>query len=264
MCDDPRPFLSVVIPAYNEEHRLPATLSSVIEFLSSRPYTSEVIVADDGSTDATSEIAFRISNNIDTVRVLRLPHQGKAAAVRAGVLSAQGEIIMFTDADLSTPLHFTDQLVAAIENGTGVAIGSREGAGARRHGEPTYRHLMGRIFNWVVRLIAVPGVSDTQCGFKAFRHDVAMDVFSSLRLYDGSHEVSGPRVTGFDVEVLFLARKRGYTIAEVPVEWTHVPGSKVVPLTDSVRMFADVMKVRFNAMRGRYSQNTSRTRKDAG
>ena len=264
MSADPRPFLSVVIPAYNEDLRLPTTLATVIDFLDTRPYSSEVIVADDGSTDGTSEAADRMSAEVSNVRVLRLPHRGKASAVRSGMLEARGQYIMFTDADLSTPLKFADRLIAELERGAGVAIGSREGVGAQRHGEPGYRHLMGRIFNWVVRLVAVPGINDTQCGFKAFRHDAAKDVFSSLRLYDGSREVSGPRVTGFDVEVLFLARKRGYTIVEVPVEWTHVPGSKVAPLSDSVRMFADVLRVRLNAVRGRYTQEASGMRQDAG
>jgi dolichyl-phosphate beta-glucosyltransferase len=115
-----------------------------------------------------------------------------------------------------------------------------------------YRHLMGRVFNTLVRIVAVPGVNDTQCGFKAFRAEVARDIFPDLRLYDGSKVVVGPRVTGFDVEILFLARRRGYRLVEVPVEWTHVPGSKVAPLSDSIRMFADVLRVRLNAIRGRY------------
>lgn len=252
--DNLPPYLSMVVPAYNEEHRLPSTLATLVDFLAGKPYPAEIIVADDGSTDNTRQVAERAAGESSSIRVLSLPHRGKAAAVRAGILEARGEIILFTDADLSTPLSYTDRLVSAIEAGAGVAIGSREGEGAYRHGEPGYRHVMGRIFNAVVRVLAVPGLNDTQCGFKAFRQDVAADVFSSLRLYDGTREVTGPRVTGFDVEVLFVARKRGYRIVEIPVEWTHVPGSKVAPLTDAVRMFVDVLRVRINDIRGRYAR----------
>jgi len=247
------PFLSVVIPAYNEEQRLPSTLDAVQGFLRQQQFTSEIILADDGSEDRTAEIATSFSKSHDNVRILRLPHQGKANTVKSGVLASTGKYVMFTDADLSTPLSFLPLLIDELEAGADVAIGSREGTGAVRHHEPAYRHLMGRIFNALVRVLAVPGINDTQCGFKAFRAHVARDVFSSVLLYKDNHTVSGPRVTGFDVEVLFLARRRGYSIVEVPVEWTHVSGSKVAPLSDSIRMFADVVRVRMNSLRGRYS-----------
>lgn len=247
-----QPFLSVVIPAYNEEQRLPATLHDVVRWLESQPWFAEVIVADDGSTDATASVVSSLPDSPVTVRLLQLPHRGKAATVSSGVLAATGKYVMFIDADLSTPLRFIHPLIEALDDGAGVAFGSREGAGSSRHGEPMYRHLMGRVFNTLVRIVAVPGVNDTQCGFKAFRAEVARDIFPDLRLYDGSKVVVGPRVTGFDVEILFLARRRGYRLVEVPVEWTHVPGSKVAPLSDSIRMFADVLRVRLNAIRGRY------------
>lgn len=253
MSQQTRPFLSVVIPAYNEERRLPSTLDAVQTYLELQHFTYEIILADDGSEDQTAEIAAAFAKTNDSVRILRLPHQGKANTVKAGVLASIGEYVMFTDADLSTPLTFISHLIDVLEDGADVAIGSREGQGAIRHHEPVYRHFMGRVFNTLVRMIAVPGINDTQCGFKAFRADVAHDVFSSVLLYKDSRTVSGPRVTGFDVEVLFLARRRGYRIVEVPVEWTHVSGSKVAPLSDSIRMFADVVRVRMNALRGRYS-----------
>lgn len=252
MNDQSRPFLSVVIPAYNEESRLLSTLQTVDSFLAAKPYSSEVIVADDGSTDRTGALAAGYNMSSAAYRVLALPHRGKASAVRAGVLASKGEVVMFTDADLSTPITYVDRLLEALEGIADIAIGSREGEGSQRVGEPFYRHAMGRVFNALVRLIAVPGIDDTQCGFKAFRAKVAHDLFSSARLHSGDRHIAGPRVTGFDVEILFLARKRGYDIVEIPVEWTHVAGSKVAPLGDSVRMFADVLRVRYNALRGRY------------
>lgn len=250
--DSQRPDLSIVIPAFNESARLPATLSSIAEYITTRNLLAEVIVADDGSDDDTAERARAFTFNGQSIRVLRLAHRGKASAVQAGVLAAVGHTILFTDADLSTPIEFADDLLAALDSGADVAIGSREGNGATRVGEPGYRHMMGRVFNTIVRVVAVPGIHDTQCGFKAFRSRAAYDLFRRARLPGSSGPTRGPRVTGFDVEILFLARKRGYRIDEVPVYWEHATGSKVRPLTDSVRMFADVLKVRVNALRGLY------------
>lgn len=252
MNDRPPLFLSIVIPAYNEEDRLPTTLEAVDAFLAARSFTAEVIVADDGSTDRTADVVCATQMNHGRLRLLRLPHRGKASAVREGILSSDGENVMFTDADLSTPMRFADSLIAALNHRADIAIGTREGSGSRRLGEPAYRHMMGRVFNTLVRIVAVPGINDTQCGFKAFKADVARDLFSSARLHAGNRNVKGPRVTGFDVEILFLARHRGYHIAQIPVEWTHVSGSKVSPIGDSVRMFADVIRVRINAIRGIY------------
>jgi glycosyltransferase involved in cell wall biosynthesis len=248
---DTQPDLSIVIPAYNEADRLPGTLAALRDYVARQAFSSEIIVVDDGSSDATASIA-READGLPLLRVIVLPHRGKASAVRAGMLAATGHVVLFTDADLSTPLCYTQRLLAAIEAGAAIAIGSREGAGAQRVGEPGYRHLMGRVFNAVVRALAVPGIDDTQCGFKAFRGDVAHDLFSRARLYVDGTTVTGPRVTGFDVEILFLARRRGYKIAEVPVYWRHVSGSKVQPVQDAIRMFADVARVRLNALRGRY------------
>jgi glycosyltransferase involved in cell wall biosynthesis len=246
------PFLSVVVPAYNEIARLPSTLAAIDRFIGDLDRSVEVIVADDGSSDGTADIADARRLRASAYRVLRLPHRGKAGAVRAGMLAASGSYVLFTDADLSTPMRFAEELIAALADGADVAIGSREGVGARRDGEPAYRHIMGRAFNGVVRVLAVPGIKDTQCGFKAFRSAAARDLFSSVRLHTDGPEVDGPRVTGFDVEVLYLARRRGYRIAEIPVFWQHVPGSKVNPIPDAFRMFADVVRVRVNALLGRY------------
>jgi glycosyltransferase involved in cell wall biosynthesis len=248
-----RPDLTIVVPAYNESVRLPQTLGSIDQFIVDSHLTVELLVVDDGSTDDTSQIARSHNSSAARFTVMSLPHRGKASAVRAGMLAATGRHVLFTDADLSTPITYATKLTEALDSGADVAIGSREGIGATRVGEPAYRHIMGRIFNAVVRLLAVPGINDTQCGFKAFRHEAAQNIFSRTLLHAGEGPVHGPRVTGFDVEVLFIARQAGYTVVEVPVYWEHVAGSKVQPLPDSFRMFADVLRVRWNALRGRYT-----------
>ncbi len=255
--DAQRPELTIVIPAYNEEQRLPATLAAIDRYLSDTGVTAEVIVADDGSTDHTAQIARQYSPATAKIVVLSLPHRGKAFAVRDGILNATADYVLFTDADLSTPMRFAPALIEELRRGAGVAIGSREGIGARRVGEPAYRHLMGRVFNFVVRALAVPGIDDTQCGFKAFRAETAREIFALTRLHDPG-DIRGPRVSGFDVEVLFIARRLGYRIATVPVYWEHVPGSKVRPLQDSALMFLDVVRVRLNALRGLYDPGRDR------
>jgi dolichyl-phosphate beta-glucosyltransferase len=256
-------LLSVVIPAYNEASRLPDRLPAALAYLATAPMTWEVLLVDDGSTDATLSLlsamaaAHEAAGRPGRVRVLAEPHRGKAAAVRAGMLAAGGQAVLFSDADLSTPLDTVTTMLPRLKGQGGAAdlvIGSREGLGARRHGEPFYRHLMGRVFNGLVRFLAVPGIQDTQCGFKLFTRGAARDLFGSLRLYGADAPVvRGPMVTGFDVEVIFLARRRGYRIDEVPVQWQHVPGSKVDPVRDAYRMLRDVIRVRLNHLRGVYS-----------
>lgn len=255
--DTQRPELTIVIPAYNEEQRLPATLAAIDRFLANEGIDAEVIVADDGSTDGTVAVANAFAAESPNLVVLSLPHRGKAFAVRDGILSASADYVLFTDADLSTPMRFAPLLIEELRRGAGVAIGSREGLGARRVGEPVYRHLMGRVFNFVVQALAVPGIDDTQCGFKAFRADAARDIFALTRLHDPG-DIRGPRVSGFDVEVLFIARRLGHRIATIPVYWEHVPGSKVRPLQDAALMFLDVVRVRLNAFRGLYDPEQTR------
>lgn len=247
------PYLSVVIPAYNEELRLPATLESIRSYLCEQRYTWEIVIVDDGSDDGTVAIASEAARQEPRVRVVATPHLGKAAAVRRGVQESLGANVLFTDADLSTPIECVSLLLAQRERDFDVAIGSREGNTARRIGEPHYRHLMGRAFNWVVRLTTVRGIRDTQCGFKLVSRAVAEQVFPKLRVSQPDMTIRGPRVSAFDVELLFVARRMGYSIAEVPVVWTHVRGSKVRPAVDSVRMFMDVLAVRWNALRGKYN-----------
>lgn len=244
----------MVVPAYNEEQRLPKTLREIVDYLAAQSYSWEVLVVDDGSVDNTAGAVEAFAETEPRVRLIRNPHCGKGYAVRTGVLSSAGEIICMCDADLSVPIHEVAKFLPLVQDGYPVAIGSREAPGARRVGEPYYRHLMGRVFNWVVRVLAVGGIQDTQCGFKWLSREAAFDLFPRMRLYNSPDQVvQGPMVTGFDVELLFLARKAGYRIAEVPVEWHYGVGSKVNPLRDSYRNFRDVLRVRVNDLLGHYS-----------
>jgi dolichyl-phosphate beta-glucosyltransferase len=250
------PSLSLVIPAYNEALRITETIREAIVWLIDQPFLSELIVVDDGSDDETPVLAERALSAHPCGRVIRIAHGGKAAAVRAGMLAATGDQIAFSDADLATPLQYLTGLRAVLREGCDVAIGSREGVGARRIGEPAYRHLMGRVFNGLVRLLLIPGVQDTQCGFKLFRADVARDLIRRSRLYrDAGQIVTGPRVTAFDVELLTIARIHGYRICSVPVIWSYGEGSKVRPARDTWHNLRDVLNVWINARRGRYQES---------
>lgn len=247
------PMLSVVVPAYNEEVRLPATLAQILAYLAGRPERCELLVADDGSNDGTAALVERMALQHPNLRLLRLDHRGKGFAVRAGALAAEGEYVLLCDADLAVPIEEWERLHAKLTGGYELAIGSREGLGARRLGEPWYRHLMGRVFNLIVRAVAVGGIQDTQCGFKALRGDVAHDLFHCVRIYgEDAPRVQGAAVTAYDVELLFLARRRGYRIAEVPVPWRYGTETKVSPLRDSWRNLTDVLRVRWYALRGKY------------
>ncbi len=244
-------YLSIVIPAYNEASRLPETLARISAYLAAQPYASEVLVVDDGSDDATAAIA----EGFPGVETLRRDHRGKGFAVRAGALAARGAYVLLCDADLAVPIEEWPKLEERLRAGFDVAIGSREGVGATREGEPWYRHLMGRAFNLIISLVALRGINDTQCGFKAMPRHVAQDLFRQVRIYgDDAPVLRGAAVTAYDVELLFLARKRGYQIAEVPVRWQYGTETKVSPVRDSLRNLRDVLTVRLNDMRGRYSQ----------
>jgi dolichyl-phosphate beta-glucosyltransferase len=247
------PLLSLVIPAYNEERRLPDTLDAVLQYLDAQPFDFEVIVADDGSTDRTAAIVQQRTVERVDVHLLQLDHRGKGFAVRAGALAARGAFVLLCDADLAVPIEEWTKLHHCFGTGYHVVIGSREGQGARRLGEPWYRHVMGRVFNRVVQLVALRGIQDTQCGFKAFRREACQRIFSNVHLYgDNARPVQGAAVTAFDVEALFLARKYGYRIKEVPVIWRYGEETKVDPIKDSWRNFGDVLRVRWNDLRGRY------------
>lgn len=247
------PYLSLIVPAYNEGARLGETLRAVTAYLRDRRYSWEVLVVDDGSSDGTLALARAFAARQAGVAVLANPHRGKAYAVRSGVRAARGKVVGFTDADLATPIETLAATLPHFAAGCDVVIGSREGRGATRRHEPAYRHLMGRAFNLLVQALALPGIEDSQCGFKVFRGPVARELFGATLLYgDGDRSPRGPAVTAFDVELLYLARRRGYRIATVPVCWQYVAESKVEPLRESLRMLRDVLLVRRNALLGRY------------
>ncbi len=252
---DRQPYLSVVIPAYNESSRLPATLTKVMQYLEGCDYAYEVLVVDDGSNDDTADVVDKLATEHAHLQAIRNPHRGKGYAVRTGVLRATGRFILYSDADFSAPIEEIEKLLPHLEGKYDIAMGSREGIGAARYDEPSYRHFMGRVFNTFVRVVALPQFNDTQCGFKAFRKEAAHTLFNELHLYgENAADIKGAMVTGFDVEVLYLGLKWGYDIKEVPVMWYYSPGTKVNPLKDSYRMFKDIVKVRMNDMRGLYKK----------
>ncbi len=233
--------LSVVIPAYNEVARLEPTLRRVIDYCRAQHPDFEILVVDDGSTDGTPALVERVAADEERVRLIALgANRGKGAAVRTGVLAARGREVLFSDADLATPIEELDNLRLRLADGCDIAIGSRAAPGAdirvRQH---PVRELMGRTFNLMVRLAALGGIRDTQCGFKLFRRAAALDLFGRARL-DGF---------AFDVEVLWLARGR-YQVAEVPVVWSHIDDSKVSPGGDAARMFVDLLRIRWLHRRG--------------
>ena len=238
-----KPLMTIVMPAYNEAHRLPITLPRVIDFITARPEPLDIIVVNNNSRDETRTVAERIAAEHRFVHVIDQPIPGKGAAVRAGMLAAQGAYAFICDADLAMPIEelprfFPENLGGPYD----IAIGSREVSGARRYNEPLYRHLMGRVFNFIVRTLAVPRIQDTQCGFKAFRREAARDLFSRQKI-DG---------WAFDVEVLALAQRRGYRILEVGIPWYYGKGSRVSPVQDSLRMFREVLRIRRNLRAGMY------------
>jgi dolichyl-phosphate beta-glucosyltransferase len=236
------PQLSLILPAYNEQARLPFTLGEIEAYVCREQLDCEVIVVDNGSQDATSAVAQQAMRTFPHLRLVRTDRRGKGCAVRTGMLAAHGDIILFGDADLSWSVEELTRFPHLLSDTAPLVIGSREGTGARRIGEPLYRHLMGRVFNRLVQRLAVPGIEDSQCGFKAFRAEAAHDIFSRQRI-DGF---------GFDVEVLYLARRLGYGIRVVPLRWEHKENSRVAPVRDTVTMLSDVLRVRLNARRGVY------------
>ena len=235
-------YLSVVIPAYNEERRLPGTLAAIGEYLSARSYAWEIIVADDGSGDGTAELVRRAAQVNPNIRLLTLPHRGKGWAVRQGMLAAAGEYRFLCDADLSMPIEHLARLLPPAAPNAAIVIGSRAAPGARRVGEPRRRRVMSRVFNAVTRLLATPGIADTQCGFKVFRADAAAALFP-LQTLDGF---------AFDAELLFLARRYGFRVGEVGVDWRYRSESKVHPFRDGFRILRDLLLVRWRWHTGRY------------
>ena len=240
----PTPDLSIVIPAYNEESRIASTIRDIVSYCRSQGRVFELILVDDGSLDGTTAVGRILSKEYPELRLIRLAaNHGKGYAVRTGVLNAIGRRILFADADGATPIEEIARLEAALSGGADLAVGSRAvRANGVRVEAKLYRHLIGRTFHKMVEWLADAGVKDTQCGFKLFRAAAAQDLFSRLRMNGFS----------FDVELLMIARRRDYQVAEVPVNWTHQPGSKVSLMRDSMRMAADLVRIRGRCLGGEY------------
>lgn len=241
-----RPRYSIVIPAYNESSRVGTTLEKVLAHVSERGWDAEIIAVDDGSRDNTADIIHGYSLDNPRLRLLRNPgNRGKGYSIRNGMLHAQGEIVLFSDADLSSPIEEADKLFAAIAGGADIAIGSRWlRSDLQTQRQPLHRQLFGRIFNLMLRVTLGLSFKDTQCGFKAFTRRAATTIFPLQRI----------ERWGFDPELLFLAKSFGFKVAEVPVEWAHREGTRINPVRDGSRMFLEMLTIRWNAITGKYKQ----------
>jgi dolichyl-phosphate beta-glucosyltransferase len=240
------PKYSIVIPAFNERHRILATLESVVDTVREHGWAAEVIVVNDGSTDNTAEIVRNFALTAPEVRLMENPRNcGKGYSVRSGILHAQGDIVMFTDADLSAPMEEAERLFDAIAQGADIAIGSRWLATSRQtHRQPLYRQIFGRCFNALTRMVMRLPYADTQCGFKAFTRNAAQTVFQLQTI----------ERWGFDPEILFIARKRGFRVQEVAVSWAHDERTRMSYLRDGMQMLKELAIVRWNALVGRYGR----------
>ena len=244
------PQLSVIIPAYNEENRLGDTFEGLSAFIQDSDLDIEVVVVDDGSLDNTRAFAKEKSRQYPWLKVAGYrENKGKGKAVKTGIAEAKGDILLFFDADSSTPIEEVRKVMPLMEEGADVVIGSRSlpNSQVRIH-QPWYRETMGRIFNLFVRLIVLDGFVDTQCGFKAFRREAAREIFALQQMSGFS----------FDVELLVIAKKLGYVIKETPVVWINSPMSRVHPLWDSMKMLVELMRIRANSITGRYSRKEIR------
>lgn len=235
------PFLSIIIPAHNEERRLPQTLEQVVAFVKKQSYSCEVLVVENGSRDDTLKIAQEFAARYPFIHAIHEEQPGKGRAIRKGMLAATGQYRFFADADFSMPVDQISRFVPPAVDAP-IVIASREGPGAVRYNEPAYRHFTGRIFNAIIRLLVLHDLDDTQCGFKMFRAEAANDLFPRQTLMGWS----------FDVELLYIAHRRGYTIREIGVPWYFNPESKINVLRDSWRMFTDLIQIRSNGRRGLY------------
>jgi dolichyl-phosphate beta-glucosyltransferase len=244
------PQYSIVIPAFNEAARIGGALEAVLAFIRRRGWSAEVVVVNDGSRDKTAEIVQAFAASAPELRMIQNPgNRGKGYSVRNGVLHSLGEVVMFTDADLSAPIEEADGLLAAIAAGADIAIGSRWLERTRQSiRQPLYRQFFGRCFNGVTRAVMRLPFADTQCGFKAFTRAAAQTVFQLQTI----------ERWGFDPEILFIALKRGYRVVEVPVSWAHDERTRISYLRDGTRMLQDIAIVRWNALTGRYSKPVER------
>ena len=238
------PILSIILPAYNEAARIGASLDKIAEYAQQHAFAVEVIVVNDGSTDNTADIVREYAERYPWLRLIENPgNRGKGFSVRNGMLHARGDVLLFSDADLSSPIQEADKLVAALQAGDDVAIGSRW---VRKElqvvRQPLRRRILGRLFNLALRMVLGLNFKDSQCGFKAFRRSAAELVFSQQQI----------ETWGFDPELLYLAKKAGLRIVEVPVYWAHSEGTRLHPLRDGMRMFAQLFQIRWNAITGKY------------
>jgi dolichyl-phosphate beta-glucosyltransferase len=238
------PFLAIIIPAFNEEHRLPLALEQALQYLEKQDYDYELVVVENGSQDQTYQIAKEYAARYPQIRVIKEMARGKGLAVRRGMLESQGEYRFMCDADFSMPIIEINNFLPPKLTDFDVAIASREAPGAVRYNEPLYRHLGGRLINLMIRLLALPGLNDTQCGFKCFRGLVAEELFSRQTMTGWS----------FDVEILFIASRFGYRIVEIPISWYFSTESKISPVVNTFQIARDLWKLRRNAQKGLYNR----------
>ena len=240
------PAYSIIIPAYNENARLGSTLDRVLGYVSQQHWDAEVIVVDDGSRDTTADLVRRYAESHPSIRLLENPgNRGKGYSVRNGMLNASGDVLLFSDADLSAPIEESSRLFSAIQSGADVAIGSRWlQPEMQTHRQSLLRQFYGRLFNLALRILLGLNFKDTQCGFKAFTRDAAEQIFPQQRI----------ERWGFDPELLYLARRSGLKVSEVAVHWAHVEGTRISPLRDGLRMIEEVLRIRWYAMTGKYSK----------
>jgi len=236
---------SIIIPAYNESGRIRPTLDELLRYTQQRNWNVEILVVDDGSRDDTAQIVREYGKSHPQILLVENPgNRGKGFSVRNGMLHARGDVCLFTDADLSSPISEAPKLFEAIASGADIAIGSRWlRSDLQTERQPLYRQAFGRIFNLVLRLFLGLNFADTQCGFKAFRRQAAQRIFPLQRI----------ERWGFDPEILFLARRLGLTVKEVPVVWAHSEGTRLHPFRDGLRMFVEVLRIRWNAITGAYT-----------
>lgn len=235
------PDLSVIIPAFNEERRLPPTLERLHAYLRDQPYGWEIVVVSNGSTDRTEDVVRAAAKRYPNLRLLSTPERGKGIACRLGAVQSRGRAVFLCDADLSMPPDHIGAFLGLLQ-AADVVAGSREAIGAARYDEPWHRHLMGRVFNRLVQSIIVRGINDTQCGFKAFRREVADDLF-------GRQTING---FGFDVELIYLAYKFGYRVVELGIDWHFDPDTRVRPGVDTLAMLRELLTIRLRDLRGGY------------
>ncbi|HWC15574.1 MAG TPA: dolichyl-phosphate beta-glucosyltransferase [Terriglobales bacterium] len=249
----PAPYYSIIVPAYNEAERIGASLEHMLAYMGESRWSAEIIVVNDGSSDNTAAVVQEYARRNPIIRILENPgNRGKGYSVRNGMLNASGQILLFTDADLSSPIEEAEKLFAVIENGEAdVAIGSRYlRSELQTRKQPLHRRMMGRAFNLALKTILGLSYADTQCGFKAFSRKAVMTIFPNMKI----------ERWGFDPEILFLARRYGLRVAEIPVSWAHDHRSKINPLRDGTRMLGELLRVRMNSMGGKYVAPSTQAR----